>query len=234
MTRTAPIWIAFLSLAPLYGQAMVEFGSLSGVSAAAGAQANAVGQSLSGILANSLKNLPAEPQGGYRMQGIPSPYFRMPVQRTPMRAARRAPANFPGPDGDASANPGANPGANQFMQAWMNAMTGGMSGGTFSSSEVTMVSPDKMATPKSSSRTYEDPSLIQPGLGYDQLIDRFGPPLMELTTGPGMKSLMYANLDGSTRTIELQDDKVAVPAAPAPRPKAKPAEPRNYVPMTIR
>ena len=230
MTRTAPIWIALLAAGPLYGQAMVEFGNLSGISSAAGAQANAVGQTLSGILANSLKNLPAEPQGGYRTQGMPNMYFRMPVQRTPMRAGKTAPANFPGPGGSA----GANAGASQFMQAWMNAMTGGLSGGAVSSSEVTMVSPEKMATPKPNSRTYEDPSLIQPGLEYEQLIDRFGPPLMELTTGPGMKSMMYANLDGSTRTVELLDDKVAPASGEAPKPKARPAEPKNYVPMTIR
>ena len=99
-------------------------------------------------------------------------------------------------------------------------------------SAVTLVPPEKMATPKDDGRTYEDPKLIQPGLAYDELVQRFGPPAMEMTTAPGRKSLMYAGKDGATTSIEVQDGKVAAPEAP--KPKAKPAATPQYVVMTVK
>jgi len=101
------------------------------------------------------------------------------------------------------------------------------------SSAVTVVPADKMATPKTDGRAYEDPKLIQPGLPYDELVARFGPPVMEMTLEPGRKSLMYAGRDGGARSIELQDGKVAAPAAPKPKAKA-PATAPQFVVMTVK
>lgn len=82
------------------------------------------------------------------------------------------------------------------------------------------VPPEKMAAPNADSRTYEGPKLVQPGMAYDELLQRFGPPAMEITTAPGRKSLMFAGNDGATVRIELQDGKVLA----AESPKTKPAD----------
>lgn len=81
-------------------------------------------------------------------------------------------------------------------------------------SAVTVVSAAKMATPKADVRTYEDPKLIQPGMAYAELLQRFGPPSMELTTASGHKGLMYTGKDGPPIRVELQDGKVLAPEAP--------------------
>ena len=54
---------------------------------------------------------------------------------------------------------------------------------------------------------YEDPSRIQPGLGYEELIRRFGPASFEVSTGPGAKTLAYPAKDGDI-DIELLDGNV--------------------------
>lgn len=55
--------------------------------------------------------------------------------------------------------------------------------------------------------TYEDPSRIQPGFAYEELIRRFGPASFEVSTGPGAKTLAYPGKDGDI-DIELLDGRV--------------------------
>jgi len=85
-----------------------------------------------------------------------------------------------------------------------------------------IVSPDKMATPKADVRTYWDPKPIQPGLAYDDLLQQAGPPVLELTTAPGRKSLMYLAEDGAITRIDMLDGKVLASEAS----KAKQAAPQ--------
>lgn len=54
--------------------------------------------------------------------------------------------------------------------------------------------------------TYESAKGIQVGMGYEELIRRFGPAL-EITTGPGKKSIVYSGKDGDTQ-LEVLDGKV--------------------------
>ena len=43
--------------------------------------------------------------------------------------------------------------------------------------------------------SYEDPSGIQQGMEYDEIVGRFGPPSLKLTTGPGEEILYYTKKD---------------------------------------
>jgi hypothetical protein len=54
----------------------------------------------------------------------------------------------------------------------------------------------------------EDPSGIQPGISYAELVRRFGRPDFEVTAGPGTTTLTYFRKDGGI-DVELQDGKVA-------------------------
>ena len=66
--------------------------------------------------------------------------------------------------------------------------------------------------PSAPSRTiYEDPRQIQAGIGYDELVRRFGQPSMSATTGPGTSTLCYSRGETSYQ-VELKDKKVV--AAP--------------------
>jgi hypothetical protein len=62
---------------------------------------------------------------------------------------------------------------------------------------------------------YEDPRLIQAGMEYDEMVRRFGPPSMLVTTAPGTSTVWYAG-----REVEVTNGKVitapagASPAAP--------------------
>jgi len=53
---------------------------------------------------------------------------------------------------------------------------------------------------------WEDPSGIQTGLSYKELIRRFGPPALEIT-GEGGRSLTYSGKNGACQ-LQVQDDKV--------------------------
>lgn len=55
---------------------------------------------------------------------------------------------------------------------------------------------------------HEDPSGIKPGLGYEELIRRFGPASFEVSTGPGTKTLAYQGKEGDV-DVELLDGKVS-------------------------
>jgi hypothetical protein len=54
---------------------------------------------------------------------------------------------------------------------------------------------------------HEDPSHIQTGLGYEEVIRRFGPASFEVSTGPGTKTLAYPSKDGGV-DVELLDGRV--------------------------
>jgi hypothetical protein len=65
--------------------------------------------------------------------------------------------------------------------------------------------PEKVAPPPAP--TYEDPAGIKAGLAYDELLTRFGPPSLEIITGPGASSLDYITKEGGVR-VECRDGKV--------------------------
>ena len=69
--------------------------------------------------------------------------------------------------------------------------------------------------PSATATTHEDPSGIQPGISYAELVRRFGRPDFEVTASPGTTTLTYFRKDGSV-DLELQDGKVTkvVPAKP--------------------
>lgn len=68
--------------------------------------------------------------------------------------------------------------------------------------------PPPQVAPRAS--VYEDASQIQPGIGYDELIRRFGPPSMAITTGPGKSSLLYSGGGGSYQ-VDVENGKVIAP-----------------------
>jgi hypothetical protein len=71
---------------------------------------------------------------------------------------------------------------------------------------------------------HEDPSGIKPGLGYEELIRRFGPASFEVSTGPRTKTLAYAGKEGDI-DIELLDGKVTK-VAPAKAQEVAVVQPR--------
>jgi hypothetical protein len=71
----------------------------------------------------------------------------------------------------------------------------------------TAPTPPAKVAPPPPAPTYEDPAGIQAGLAYDELLRRFGPPSLEILTGPGARSLDYSTRDGEVR-VECQDGKV--------------------------
>ncbi|MBZ5593691.1 MAG: hypothetical protein LAP39_15740 [Acidobacteriia bacterium] len=58
------------------------------------------------------------------------------------------------------------------------------------------------------SPAHEDPARIQPGIGYQELIRRFGPASFEVTTGSHTRTLSYPGKSGDI-DVELLDEKVA-------------------------
>ena len=56
--------------------------------------------------------------------------------------------------------------------------------------------------------TYEDPAGIREGMEQAELLRRFGPPAMQITTGAGQESLTYAARDRSVE-VEIRNGKVA-------------------------
>jgi hypothetical protein len=59
---------------------------------------------------------------------------------------------------------------------------------------------------------WADPSGIEKGIRYDDLIHQFGPPALEISSEDG-RSLTYKGKDGTYR-IEVQDEKVTAIRAP--------------------
>lgn len=77
------------------------------------------------------------------------------------------------------------------------------------------VGPPALAAPAAASPApkYEDPIQIQVGMGYEELLRRFGPPAMEVTSGPSSKTLIYQSKDGSVH-VDFLDDKVTAAQKP--------------------
>ena len=71
---------------------------------------------------------------------------------------------------------------------------------------------------------YADPHQIEPGLGYDELVQRFGPPAFGVTAGPGVRSLTYL-AKGESIDVDLRDDQVVKVTAPKTQESAA-ASPR--------
>jgi len=83
-------------------------------------------------------------------------------------------------------------------------------------SATTTVSPDKLAPSVSTppAGKWEDPGGIAVGLAYEELVRRFGPPSLEISSEAG-RSLAYASKDGTFR-VELVDGKVTAIRKPKP------------------
>jgi hypothetical protein len=73
--------------------------------------------------------------------------------------------------------------------------------------------------------THEDPTHIQPGISYSELIRRFGPGSFEIATGPGTKTLSYPGKNGDIN-IDLLDEKVTKVTPPAPSPQVAALKPK--------
>lgn len=56
-------------------------------------------------------------------------------------------------------------------------------------------------------RPPEDPRRIPPGISYDAMVRRFGPPSIVVTDGPGRSSLSYAGRSSRVQ-VEVQDGRV--------------------------
>ncbi len=54
---------------------------------------------------------------------------------------------------------------------------------------------------------YEDPTRIQQGMSYQEVVRRFGPPSYQVATGPGAMTVSYLRKDGNV-DLELRDAKV--------------------------
>ena len=60
--------------------------------------------------------------------------------------------------------------------------------------------------------SWEDPSGVEPGLGYEELVRRFGPPAMAITNS-AERSLTYRGKDGAFQ-VEVRDGVVAAVVKP--------------------
>jgi hypothetical protein len=69
-------------------------------------------------------------------------------------------------------------------------------------------------TPPPPAPNWEDPNGISTGLGYEELVRRFGPPALEIS-GVAGRSLTYSGRDG-TFQLEVQDGKVTSIEKPKP------------------
>jgi hypothetical protein len=57
------------------------------------------------------------------------------------------------------------------------------------------------------SPSYEDPATIQAGIGYQELLRRFGPPALEFIDGPNRKVMSYLKKGGAAQ-VEFRGGKV--------------------------
>lgn len=72
-------------------------------------------------------------------------------------------------------------------------------------------------------RSYEDPRQIRPGMAYEEVVRRFGPPYYGVSTSPDTRTLAYVGKDGGV-DIELQGDKVTKVAPEKPQEMAVAAQ----------
>ena len=83
-------------------------------------------------------------------------------------------------------------------------------------SSETIVLP-KETKPAAPAKAYEDIAKAEVGLAYDELLDRFGPPAMQITGEDGIRKLTY----GATK-VQIKDNKVLAVIAPRPAAPATP------------
>ena len=74
---------------------------------------------------------------------------------------------------------------------------------------VTLPSSSKQVAPAKPARQYEDPKGIEEGMSYEDVVGRFGPPLMQIATGALSKSLSYTGVQA-----EVEDGKVVAVTRP--------------------
>src|SRR5215471_41552 len=65
-----------------------------------------------------------------------------------------------------------------------------------SASSASKVGPAAPAKPAGPPKIYEDIKKVEVGLEYDELINRFGPPALEIAGGDGLRKLNYSNKEG--------------------------------------
>ena len=73
-----------------------------------------------------------------------------------------------------------------------------------------------------STKTWEDPANITPGLELEELLLRFGEPAMRVTASQGAQTLYYVTRNGADVTVKIRDGKVSAVsgAGKAPQPEA--------------
>jgi hypothetical protein len=64
------------------------------------------------------------------------------------------------------------------------------------------------AAPATPPPSYEDPTGIQQGMLYDDVVHRFGPPAIAMTTAPGEQTLTYAK-KGASFDVKVVNGKVS-------------------------
>ena len=72
--------------------------------------------------------------------------------------------------------------------------------------------PTSASTSAASQPNWEDPSGVEPGLGYEELVRRFGPPAMAITNA-AERSLTYRGKDGVFQ-VEVRDGAVTAIVKP--------------------
>jgi hypothetical protein len=70
--------------------------------------------------------------------------------------------------------------------------------------------------PPLAAKTCEDPKGIAPGISYDELVRRFGPPSFAVTTEQGSQTFTYLAKEGNV-DIEVADDHVLKVAKVSPQ-----------------
>ena len=63
-------------------------------------------------------------------------------------------------------------------------------------------------------KAYEDPAQIRAGIEYDEMVRRFGPPSMSMTTEEGKRALSYSSQGGLVQ-VEVEGGKVVSVAGQA-------------------
>ena len=67
---------------------------------------------------------------------------------------------------------------------------------------------------------YEAPIGIKTGMDYEEVLRRFGPPPLMLTTAPGSKTLCYGSVDVEVREGKVVSVRARTSSAPEPAPPA--------------
>ena len=108
---------------------------------------------------------------------------------------------------------GASAGAASGMAKAGKAIAGAMEGasktlGEAAASETKTVSLPAVKKDAKPERTYESPDAIREGMGYGELVQRFGPPSLQLTGADGGLMLSYVR-KGASREVTVREGRVA-------------------------